>query len=624
MPKKSWLPPCCDEDDDGVPDFCRHHHCPLDHRNRCFGHRNPLCLMFGNVGWKFFDRKRKHTMGLAIVVTIIAIIFTTFGCFALSPVDRIVRVTHWQEIVADISALNLEDGAHTIKLYLGLSTMVVIECEDSAAAKRWWSSKCDWGGRSRFYWSSNSCQEPEMSLFSAAEDTASSHALIARLIMCDDESELKKCSEMLADPLTIALGAFMSCATLIFALLGSINRYKIKSDAPQQKVLGCLTDTWGALSLLLSVLAFDTACYYTGEGGQHMANDEIRLAYYHGPGIMCYIICIATGFIRAICHWLTPLPGLGVGACKFALPHVLSGALLGVLDLNGDGVVDIQDLMMMLDSHHAGVIVHPHEMVLMTRHLSRGLSRSVSHGAGDMVHGAGDMIHAAGHVVHDLEHNVEDMIHAAGHFVHDVEHHVAEVARKNLKSLLAHLHASGDGTLNLHDIIVNKLDADGDGKLDCHDLIVCCCCRAEKKVRDAEANDETQEIDAVDKPLPRSPLVAKLEPLAPPTSLVILHADASRWSPTQPAVAREPAGSLQLPKMPPNLPLSMTRSEAVEAMIMAGQDKKKKKKSKKKKKKNKNKKGEKTETDTARCLRFSGIELEDHRCPRSRSPPAEY
>ena len=46
---------CCDDDDDGVPDLCRNPACPLDPRNRWLGNRNPLCLIFGNVGWQFFD-----------------------------------------------------------------------------------------------------------------------------------------------------------------------------------------------------------------------------------------------------------------------------------------------------------------------------------------------------------------------------------------------------------------------------------------------------------------------------------------------------------------------------------------------------------------------------------------
>ena len=412
--------PCCDEEDDGVPVFCRQHQsCPLHPRNRCFGHANPICLVFGNVGWRIFDRNRKPTMGLAIGVTIVAIIFTTFGCFALSPIDRIVRVTHWEKIVADISKMPQEDDAQhspAIKLYIGLSTMVMVECSNVAAAMKWGTVECDWEGRSRIYWNSDSCIDPQSNFDSAVANGASSHEL-AILIMCEEDSDLKECSDMLADPLTIQLGAFMSCATLIFALMGTINRYKRVSDMPQQKLLGCLTDSWGALSLLLSVLAFDTACYYTGAGGNHLARHNILLTYHHGPGVICYIICVATGFIRAICHWLTPLPDMGAGACTFALPHVFSDAMIKILDVNGDGKVDIHDIKLLMESKLA-----PHEIAMLSHHVAR----SVSVRAGGAVHRAGDL-------VHDVEHSAAVLAHRAGDFaaheLHELEHNAAMLAR---------------------------------------------------------------------------------------------------------------------------------------------------------------------------------------------------
>lgn len=30
-----------------------------------------------------------------------------------------------------------------------------------------------------------------------------------------------------------------------------------------------------------------------------------------GPGLYCYAICCASAIVRAIVHWLTPLPGQG-------------------------------------------------------------------------------------------------------------------------------------------------------------------------------------------------------------------------------------------------------------------------------------------------------------------------
>ena len=45
------------------------------------------------------------------------------------------------------------------------------------------------------------------------------------------------------------IGALLSCVTLAFAFMGTINRMRFSSDANVQKALGLITDTWGALAL---------------------------------------------------------------------------------------------------------------------------------------------------------------------------------------------------------------------------------------------------------------------------------------------------------------------------------------------------------------------------------------
>jgi hypothetical protein len=53
-----------------------------------------------------------------------------------------------------------------------------------------------------------------------------------------------------------------------------------------------------------------------------------------GPGYWGYIVCLLGAFMRALFHWLTPLPGRGSG-CKPQLPD----SLLKKLDKDGDGKV---------------------------------------------------------------------------------------------------------------------------------------------------------------------------------------------------------------------------------------------------------------------------------------------
>ena len=130
------------------------------------------------------------------------------------------------------------EDRHTVyvKLLLGLSTLVVVECETRDEAERLGSKLCDWEHRARIYWSSKNCLDPRMSLREAMQNGASTQD-IAHLILCGEDSDMRECAEMLADPFAIQLGAFMSCATLVFALMGTINRYRKKSDVPQQKLL---------------------------------------------------------------------------------------------------------------------------------------------------------------------------------------------------------------------------------------------------------------------------------------------------------------------------------------------------------------------------------------------------
>ena len=108
------------------------------------------------------------------------------------------------------------------------------------------------------------------------------------------------------------VAAFMSCVTLLFALFGCVNRMKYVSDCPVQKLLGCIADTWGALTLSYAIYDFQDRCLWNmpeNVSGYH-------LEYLRGPGITMYMFCVVSGYVRALLHWLTPLPGQGVG-CSF-------------------------------------------------------------------------------------------------------------------------------------------------------------------------------------------------------------------------------------------------------------------------------------------------------------------
>ncbi|KAH8045885.1 endonuclease [Aureococcus anophagefferens] len=121
----------------------------------------------------------------------------------------------------------------------------------------------------------------------------------------------------------IQIGALLGCVTLIFGLVGTINRMRFASDANVQKGLGLITDTWGALALGYTLLNFSSQCYWDLPPSYRDGATKYDLEYAFGPGFYCYVFCAGSGLIRAAAHWLTPTPGNGSGACKAGLPEYL-------------------------------------------------------------------------------------------------------------------------------------------------------------------------------------------------------------------------------------------------------------------------------------------------------------
>lgn len=89
LSKISFFP----ENDDGVPPFCRNKNCPLDHRH--WLNHWWVTEKLGRVGLAYFDQHRKVYFGFASLATILAMVITTYGCFALSTDPLIVQRTYW-------------------------------------------------------------------------------------------------------------------------------------------------------------------------------------------------------------------------------------------------------------------------------------------------------------------------------------------------------------------------------------------------------------------------------------------------------------------------------------------------------------------------------------------------
>mmetsp|Transcript_13400 Transcript_13400/g.17355 ORF Transcript_13400/g.17355 Transcript_13400/m.17355 type:complete len:445 (-) Transcript_13400:132-1466(-) len=295
--------PCWDEDDDGVPPPCRGDDPAcwkvFNHQNQ-YTNDNLCCIAFGNVGFHYFDKGRQTWMGIAMWSTLISIAFTIAGCFALSTNQGIVLNTHWLVVFA-----RNKTSGDEFTLHLGLRSLVHTHdpCTPFGCHEDSFLYSCDSDG--------NDCWPNEF--------------------VADG---LGDCRKMAA---STAFGAFTTCATLLFALLGTINRMKFSSDANIQKALGMITDLFCAsIPQAITMRDFYRRCYaeidlnYKG---------EVSARVYLGPGYWCYIICLFGACMRALFHWLTPLPNQGSG-CKPQLPQ----SLIDLLDEDGDGEISWDEM----------------------------------------------------------------------------------------------------------------------------------------------------------------------------------------------------------------------------------------------------------------------------------------
>ena len=99
----------------------------LNPKNQCLNN-NKRARIFGNLGFPYFDRKRKPLMGTALALTVLAIVFTSFGCFALSTSTRVLRQTafgYTTSTIADDDGGGGGGGKVTQVCYMGLRKFVV-------------------------------------------------------------------------------------------------------------------------------------------------------------------------------------------------------------------------------------------------------------------------------------------------------------------------------------------------------------------------------------------------------------------------------------------------------------------------------------------------------------------
>lgn len=118
---------CWDEEDDGIPPFCQtkwgdEPPVPkwklLNEYNTCTNY-NSICWLFGAIGFKMFDVRRRTFMAIAMYSTFISIFFTIYGVSAYSLNPAIIKATYWAEFLVQNTTSGQKETLH-----MGLRGMV--------------------------------------------------------------------------------------------------------------------------------------------------------------------------------------------------------------------------------------------------------------------------------------------------------------------------------------------------------------------------------------------------------------------------------------------------------------------------------------------------------------------
>ena len=294
--------PCCDEENDGIPKLClTSKYCPFHPLQPWFA-QSTFARMFGNIGLPHFDKKRRKWMGFAFGWTVVSFLFTVYGCLAVFNSYDLIRVSYWASGVS-YSGIMPVKGEDFSAVYLGLSGYVFTVCNATT------------------------------NITFGVDDFAKERPELSRNVVDDyecyenyqhswgekgiDQDWSGTCQKACKDTLSTAI---MSCIPMIFAMFGAINRMRFVSDCPQQKILGCITDSFGAFSLAVALLNYEYNCYESMDRYDVTIQvDELydfefkRMYWWRGGGYWSYwFFCFSGGVVRAMIHWVTPCPGQGV------------------------------------------------------------------------------------------------------------------------------------------------------------------------------------------------------------------------------------------------------------------------------------------------------------------------
>lgn len=218
--------------------------------------------------------------------TVCAMGVTAIGCAANSNDSEIIQLTNW-------GTAWYRNGTtdEAYKFYVGLSQFVVLRCPDAQGddtyAEKWYH-KCEVDNTRNW-------------------DTVTKDNTLEYGI---EWSAVKACKEQAVKN---QFGVIVTCVTMIFALVGCLTRMRKVADTNFQKLIGCLPDTLGVITLTITLVDFYDGCYAAFPS---QIGDGMDLTIWVGPGYSGFVCCLVVTFLRVTCHYLTPTPGKGVeGMC---------------------------------------------------------------------------------------------------------------------------------------------------------------------------------------------------------------------------------------------------------------------------------------------------------------------
>ena len=85
--------------------------------------RSTACWLFGTIGFKVLDKRRRVFMGIAMWTTLISMLFTFVGALAYSTNHNLLYTVRWFEY----SIVNTTNPDASIVAYMGLRSIMVTE-----------------------------------------------------------------------------------------------------------------------------------------------------------------------------------------------------------------------------------------------------------------------------------------------------------------------------------------------------------------------------------------------------------------------------------------------------------------------------------------------------------------